>query len=227
MITEQEQQEGFSVGNPFHISSDEEMRQTEEAFKAAKRAYEQRKPKVRRILGEVLVSECGRADGWLAEMLSEGYTEQTGEKVEAGMVSDFLAGLPDRLFPPKPKTKSTPKRRKASGPRPTAVVALGGEERAVTGGWAGAFRYIALAVAKDNPGRTEIWERLQFVQPRDQLPDYLREVVSNVEVAPGLWLNTHGNAEATRRKTREMLEAFQIPANRWRVRLDNGRWQTI
>lgn len=174
MISRQEQP-GIRIG------SEEEMRQAAEAFKAAKRDYEQRKPKVRRILGEVLVSECGQADGRLVKMLSDGYLEQTGEEVEAGMVSDFLAQLPDRLFSPKPKTKRAPKRKRVAGPRPTAVVALGGEERPVVGGWAGAFRYIALAVVKENPGRTDIWEGLRFVQTRDQLPDYLKEVASNVE----------------------------------------------
>ena len=215
-MTSPQEQPGIRIG------SEQEMRQAEEAFKAAKRDYEQRKPKVRRILGEVLVSECGQADGRLAKMLSDGYLEQTDEKVEAGMVSDFLAELPDRLFPPKPKTKRSPKKRKATGPRPTVVVALGGEERPVTGGWAGAFRYIASAVAKDNPGRADIWEGLQFVQ--SQLPDY---APATVEVSPGLWLNTHGSAEEIRSRIRVMLDAFQYPANRWRVRLDNGRWQTI
>ncbi len=200
------------------IGSEQERQQAE----AALRDYEQRKAKVRRVLEEVLATECRRMDGWLFEKLSDGYREQTGVEVDEGMVSDFLSELPDRLFPSKPKPKPTPKEREATGPRPVAVIGRNDEEEAVSGGWTGAFRYIALAVAKDNPGRTDIWLSLWFVQRRDQLPDYLKDVAANVEVAPGWWLNTHGNAELTRRKTREMLDAFNFPRHKYRLRLADG-----
>lgn len=197
------------------IGSEQERKQAE----AALLDYEQRKAKVRRVLEEVLTTECRRMDGWLSEKLSDGYREQTGEKVDEGMVSDFLSELPDRLFPSKPKHERTPIEREATGPRPVAVIGRNDEEEKVSGGWTGAFRYLALAVAKENPGRTDIWLSLWFVQRRDQLPDYLRDVAANVEVAPGWWLNTHGNAELTRRKTREMLEAFHFPLHKYRLRL--------
>ena len=200
------------------IGSERERQQAE----AALRDYEQRKAKVRRVLEEVLATECERKDGLLLEILSDGYRERTGEKVDQGMVSDFLSELLDRLFPSKPKRKRIPNGRKATGPRPVAVIGASDGEQPVTGGWAGAFRYVAAEVAKDNPGRADIWKSLQFVQ--SQLPDY---APAKVEVVPGLWLNTHGAAEDIRSRMRVMLDAFQYPANRWRVRLDNGKWQTL
>ena len=204
-MTSRQEQPGF------HIGSEQERLQ----YEAALRDYEQRKAKVRSVLEEVLVAECRRTDGWLFEKLFDGYRKRTGEEMDEDMASDFLAELSDRLFP----SKSTPN---PAGPRPVAVVGRNDEEVPVSGGWTGAFRYIALAVAKDNPGRTDIWLSLWFVQLRDQLPDYLQNVAANVEVVPGWWLNTHGNAELTRRKTREMLEAFDFPRYKYRLRLADG-----
>ena len=218
MTSRREQPGSPASDRGIRIGSEQERQEAE----AALRDYEQRKTKVRRVLEEVLVTECERTDGLLFEILSEGYRERTGKRPESGMVADFLAGLPDRLFPSQQKPKRTPTKRKAKGPRPVAVVGAGDGEQPVTGGWAGAFRYVASAVVKDNPGRADIWESLQFVQ--SQLPDY---APAKVEVAPGLWLNTHGAADDIRSRIRVMLDAFQYPANRWRVRLDNGNWQTL
>lgn len=218
MTSRREQPGSPASDRGIRIGSEQERQEAE----AALRDYEQRKTKVRRVLEEVLVTECERTDGLLFEILSDGYRERTGNLLEAGMVSDFLDELSGRLFSPKTQPGGPSKDNKGKAPRPVAVVGAGDGEQPVTGGWAGAFRYVASAVVKDNPGRADIWERLQFVQ--SQLPDY---APAKVEVAPGLWLNTHGAADDIRSRIRVMLDAFQYPANRWRVRLDNGNWQTL
>lgn len=205
------------------IGSERERQQAE----AALRDYDQRKAKVRRALEEVLATECERKDGLLLEILSDGYRERTGEKVDEGMVSDFLTELLNRLFPPKSEPERTANERKATGPRPVAVIGPGGEEWEVTGGWSGAFRQIALAVAEKNPDRADIWKSLQFVRPWHQLPKHLKGGSTNAEVAPGLWLNTHGEVDNLCSKIRVMLDAFHSPTNSWRLRLDNDTIRAI
>ena len=211
-----DQQGQASASGGSSISSEEELRKAQAAIKE----YERRKVEVRGVLRDVLAAECASQDGLLIEMLSEGYREQTGNAVEIVMVSDFLSEVSDQLsLPVKPRREpEKPKR----GPRPVAIVGAGGKEQKISGGWAAAFRLIAQEVVDDNPGREDIWRSLQFARPKRLLPDYLKKVASNVEVAPGLWLNTHGDPKALKKYMRTMLDAFDHPKNRWRFRLDDG-----
>lgn len=202
------------------ISSEEELRKAQ----AAIQEYERRKAEVRRVLKDVLAAECVSQDGLLTEMLSEGYRERTGNTVESAMVSDYLSEIADRLSLPKNPKKDPPGKKPGQrGPRPVAIVGAGGEERHISGGWTGVLRFLAQVVDSENRGREDIWESLPFVQPKHLLPGYLQQVVANVEVAPGLWLNTHGDAKTVQVYIRMMLDAFSYPPNRWRFRLDNGR----
>ena len=186
---------------------------------AAIRDYDKRKAEARRVLEEVLAEEFERSEGPLAELLSEGFRKQTGRSVEAGMVSDFLSEISERWFPDRRKSRSKPKKRKATGLSPVAVVSADGEQE-VSGGWAGALRHIASAVADAHPGRANVWTRLSFIQP--ELPPYMQDISSNVEVTPGLWLNSHGSTEAVQRKIREVLDAFDYPLHKWQLRLKDG-----
>ena len=201
------------------ISSEEELRRAQ----AAIQEYERRKTHVRQVLTDVLAAECVSQDGLLTEMLSEGFRERTGETVEIVMVSDFLSEISDRLALPKiPKNKPSKKKPRKRGPRPAALVGAGGEERHISGGWSGVLRFLAQVMNSENRDREDIWESLPFVQPKHQLPGYLQKVAANVEVAPGLWLNTHADAKTLQIYMRMMLDAFGYPPNRWRFRLDNG-----
>lgn len=216
-MTSRQEQPGFRIGSEW------ERQQVEKAL----RDYEGRKAEVRRVLEEVLATECRRTDGLLLEILSDGYREQTGKRPEARMVSDFLAELPGRLFPPKSKPGGSIRGNKSRAPRPVAVIGPGGEELEVTGGWSGAFRRIALAVVEDNPDRLDIWKSLPFVRPWHQLPKHLKGASTNAEVAPGLWLNTHGEVDNLCSKIRVMLDAFHSPTSRWRLRLDDDTLRVI
>ena len=186
---------------------------------AAIRDYDKRKAEARRVLEEVLAEECEKGEGPLVDILSEGFRKQTGRSVDAGMVSDFLSEISERWFPDKPKGRRKQKKRATAGPRPVAVVSADGEQ-AVSGGWAGALRHIASVVADDNPGRADVWTRLSCIQP--ELPPYMQDISSNVEATPGLWLNSHGSTEAVQRKIREVLDAFDYPLHKWRLRLKDG-----
>ena len=215
-MSRHDQQEQVAASAGSSISSEEGLRKAQ----AAIQEYERRKTQVRRVLTDVLAAECASQDGLLTEMLSEGYREQTGNTVEIAMVSDYLSEIADRLsLPAKPMSKSTKPNR---SPRPVAIVGAGGKERKISGGWTRAFRILAQEVADDNPGREDIWRSLRFVQPKRLLPDYLKKVASNVEVAPGLWLNTNADPKALKKYMRTMLDAFDHPGNRWRFRLDDG-----
>ncbi len=214
-MSRHDQGQGSASGGS-SISSEEELRKA----RAAIQEYERRKAEVRRVLRDVLATECVSQDGLLIEMLSEGYRERTGEEAEIVMVSDFLSEIADQLsLPAKPMRK--PEKPKRS-PRPVAIIGAGGKERPMSDGWAGAFRLIAQEVVADNPGREDIWRSLQFVRPKRLLPAYLKKVASNVEVAPGLWLNTNGDPKALKKYMRTMLDAFDHPENQWHFRLDNG-----
>ena len=218
-------QEQASASGGSSISSEEELRKA----RAAIQEYEQRKAEVRRVLRDVLATECASQDGPLTEMLSEGYREQTGRTVEIVMVSDFLSEISDQLSLPKnPKKKppppKKPKKSRKQSPRPKEVVGPDGEERAVPDGWAGAFRAIAQEIATGYPGQEDIWGSLPFIMPKHLLPDYVKDIVANIEVVSGLWLNTHGSAEAVQRNIHMMLEAFGYPPHQWRLRLNDGTW---
>lgn len=214
-MSRHDQGQGSASGGS-SISSEEELRKA----RAAIQEYERRKAEVRRVLRDVLATECVSQDGLLIEMLSEGYRERTGEEAEIVMVSDFLSEIADQLsLPAKPMRKP---KNPGRSPRPVAIVRAGGREQKISGGWAAAFRLIAQEVVDDNPGREDIWRSLQFARPKRLLPDYLKKVASNVEVAPGLWLNTHGDPQALKKYMRTMLDAFDHPKNRWRFRLDDG-----
>lgn len=104
------------------------------------------------------------------------------------------------------------------------VVGPDGEERAVPDGWAGAFRAIAQEIAANYPGQEDIWGSLPFIMPQHLLPDYVKDIAANIEVVSGLWLNTHGSAEAVQRNMHMMLEAFGYPPHQWRLRLNDGTW---
>ena len=217
------QQGQASASGGSSISSEEELRKA----RAAIQEYEQRKAEVRRVLRDVLATECASQDGPLAAMLSEGYREQTGRTVKIAMVSDFLSEISEQLSLPKNPEKKPPKKPKKprkQSPRPKAVVGPDGEERAVPDGWAGAFRAIAQEIATDYPGQEDIWGSLPFIMPKHLLPDYVKDIAANVEVVPGLWLNTHGSAEAVQRNMHMMLEAFGYPPHQWRLQLNDGTW---
>jgi len=218
-------QEQASASGGSSISSEEELRKA----RAAIQEYEQRKAEVRRVLRDVLATECASQDGPLTEMLSEGYREQTGRTVEIVMVSDFLSEISDQLSLPKnpkkePPPPKKPKKSRKQSPRPKVVVGPDGEERAVPDGWAGAFRAIAQEIATGYPGQEDIWGSLPFIMPKHLLPDYVKDIVANIEVVSGLWLNTHGSAEAVQRNIHMMLEAFGYPPHQWRLRLNDGTW---
>lgn len=214
-------QEQASASGGSSISSEEELRKA----RAAIQEYEQRKAEVRRVLRDVLATECASQDGPLTEMLSEGYRKQTGRTVKIAMVSDFLSEISDQLSLPNPKKKpKKPKKSRKQSPRPKVVVGPDGEERAVPDGWAGAFRAIAQEIATDYPGQEDIWGSLPFIMPQHLLPDYVKDIAANIEVVSGLWLNTHGSAEAVQRNMHMMLEAFGYPPHQWRLRLNDGTW---
>ena len=218
-----DQQGQASASGGSSISSEEELRKAQ----AAIQQYERRKAEVRRVLRDVLAAECASQDGPLAAMLSEGYREQTGRTVKIAMVSDFLSEISEQLSLPKNPEKKPPKKPKKprkQSPRPKVVVGPDGEERAVPDGWAGAFRAIAQEIATGYPGQEDIWGSLPFIMPKHFLPDYVKDIAANVEVVPGLWLNTHGSAEAVQRNMHMMLEAFGYPPHQWRLRLNDGTW---
>lgn len=224
MNSHQDQQGQVAASAGSSISSEEELRRAQ----AAIQEYERRKTQVRQVLTGVLAVECASQDGSLIEILSEGYREQTGKTVESAMVSDFLSEIADRLSLPKnpttapPKKKPSKKKTRRQGPRPKAVVGPDGEEREVSDGWAGAFRAIAQEIVTGYPGQEDIWGSLPFIQPQHLLPDYVKNIAANIEVVSGLWLNTHGSAEALQRSMHMMLEAFGYPPRQWRLRLDDG-----
>ena len=225
MEQNRDERESAAAGISSRISSEDERRRLDAIIKD----YDRRKATVRRVLEDVLATECASQDGPLTEMLSEGYREQTGKTVEIAMVSDFLSEISDQLSLPKnPKKKppppKKPKRVRKQGPRPKVVVGPDGEERAVPDGWAGAFRAIAQEIATGYPGQEDIWGSLPFIMPKHLLPDYVKDIAANVEVVPGLWLNTHGSAEAVQRNMHMMLEAFGYPPHQWRLRFNDGTW---
>lgn len=214
---DQQGQVAASAGSS--ISSEEDLRKAQ----ADIQEYKRRREEVRRVLTDVLATECVSQDGLLTAMLSEGYRERTGKTVEIVMVSDFLSEISDRLALPKiPKKKLPKKEPRKQRPRPMALVGAGGEERHISGGWSGVLRFLAQVVNSEIRDGEDIWESLPFVQPKHQLPGYLQKVVANVEVAPGLWLNTHGDAKTLQIYMRMMLDVFGYPPNRWRFRLDDG-----